>query len=80
VGLQRVGIPGALDLAGLTPCARAKVRQVQWVAAVGVVWVVAVTMRWTFAAVIVGRRPRPGATPAFGPAAAKRARHNKAVG
>src|SRR2546426_11406551 len=69
-------------VAGLTPCARASVRQLQCVAVGGVVWGVAVTMRLTLAAVIVRRRPRPGATStkAFGPPDANRPRHNKTVG
>ncbi len=69
-------------VAGLTPCALAIERQLQWVAPGDVVCVVACTICVIFAAEIVGLRPRPGivSVNACTPPRANRRRHMITVG
>src|SRR3989454_1474163 len=69
-------------VAGLTPCASAMVRQLQWVIPFGVVWSVASMICFTFFAEIDGRRPRPFSTSVSAgvPPSSKRSRHRITVG
>jgi hypothetical protein len=68
-------------VAGLTPCALAIDRQLQCVAASGLVWSVASTIVAIVSGGIEGLRPRPGRTEAnwASPSALCRARHVRTV-